>query len=67
MTIEQYGHGAYGVRIARDDFVGTYRFPTLEEAIAFREKNGGRHFTMRGPSSEILGNLGADWHPQPQR
>ncbi len=44
MTIEQHGHGPHGVRIARSDFVGTYRFQTLQEAQEFKRRNGGRHF-----------------------
>jgi hypothetical protein len=55
MTIEQYGFGIYGIRIARDDFVGTYRFRTLEEAQEFKAKNGGFHF--REDSEEDGENL----------
>lgn len=55
MTIEQYGRGIFGIRIARSDFVGTYRFRTLEEAQEFKAKNGGRHF--REESEEDGENL----------
>ena len=35
MTIEQYGTGHHVVRVWHDDFRGTYRFETREEAEAF--------------------------------
>ncbi len=49
MTIEQYGTGPFGVRIASDDCVGTYRFATPDEARAFRRANGGTLFRTRKP------------------
>jgi hypothetical protein len=38
MTIEQYGHGSWVVRAETDDYTGTFRFETREEAIAERDR-----------------------------
>jgi hypothetical protein len=63
MTIEQYGSGEYGVRIASDDFVGTYRFATADEAREYRRKNGGRLFRSRSAPMPVaeLGRIGGAW------
>jgi hypothetical protein len=55
-TIEQYGSGPYEVRIADEDreFVGTYRFPTAEEAREFRAANGGRLRKTREPLAPLF-------------
>jgi hypothetical protein len=65
-TIEQYGSGLFGVRIASeaDDFVGTYRFSTIEEARAFRAANGGQLFRSNRPMVSVIeaGRARAETH-----
>jgi len=61
MTIEQYGTGRYLARIATDDFVGTYRFGTANEAREFAARNPGAQLSRscRETFASTLADLGA--------